>query len=180
MHLRKHRSPLDHDDRTSPARHPGRSFWILRVGSDAPFSTPFKGGIWHEAKPWEGSKVVYACGEACFLQRFWTTDDFVIANGYSVANYPKGIQFDINQIERTFHPAPNDYGWNLDFMMGGPGRRSLVGTGRKVAWELKESVIQDDGSVRQSYLRSKDDRRWTENEQPMFEHDGIMELIWMP
>jgi hypothetical protein len=140
----------------------------------------FKGGIWHKAKPYEGAKVVHACGEKCFLQRFWTADDFVISNGYSVAHYPKGLQFDINQIERTFHPAPNDYGWNLDFMLGGPGRRSLVGTGRKVAWELKESVRQDDGSVRQSYIRKAKDRRWTENNEPMFELDGLMELIWIP
>lgn len=140
----------------------------------------FKGGIWHKAKPYAGAQVVHACGEACFLQRFWTKDDFVIANGYSVAFYPQGLQFDINQIERTFHPAPNDYGWNLDFMLGGPGRKSLVGSGRKVAWELKEAYVGEDGSVRQSYIRLANDRRWTENGEPMFDLDGIVELIWMP
>jgi hypothetical protein len=140
----------------------------------------FKGGIWHSAKPYEGAKIVHACGEDCFLQRFLTRDDFIISNGYSVAHYPRGIQFDANQIERTFHAAPDDYGWNLDFMLGGPGRRSLVGTGRKVAWELKESVIQEDGSVRQSYIRRADDERWTENGKPLFELDGILELIWIP
>lgn len=140
----------------------------------------FKGGIWHSAEPYEGAKVVHACGDQCFMQRFLTDDDFLISNGYSVAYYPQGIQFDVNQIERTFHPAPDDYGWNLDFMLGGPGRQSLVGTGRKIAWELKDAVIQDDGSVRQSYIRKADDKRWTQDEIPLFELDGVLDLIWVP
>lgn len=146
----------------------------------------FKGGIWHKAKPYQGSKVIPVCGEACFLQRFLFADDFIITNGYSVAYYPKGIQFDLNQMERTFVSAPDDYGWNLDFMMG-PGRQSLAKTGRKVAWDLEETIVNGDGSVRQVYVRHADDPRWTETPnteqpdgQPMFEIDGIMELIWLP
>jgi hypothetical protein len=141
----------------------------------------FKGGMWHTANPYAGAQIIHACGEKCFLQRFLTTDDFIISNGYSVAYYPRGIQFDVNQMERTFHAAPDDYGWNLDFMMG-PGRRSLIETGRKVAWEMKESFVQDDGSVRQTYIRKADDHRWTEapGGPKMFSLDGILELIWIP
>lgn len=141
----------------------------------------FKGGVWHSAKPYEGAQVMHGCGEACFLQRFLTNDDFIISNGYSVAYYPSGIQFDVNQMERTFNAAPDDYGWNLDFMLG-PQRKSLLKTGRKVAWSLEESVVQDDGSVRQTYIRKSDDHRWTENPggKKMFEKDGVVELIWIP
>ncbi|CZR59552.1 uncharacterized protein PAC_09446 [Phialocephala subalpina] len=143
----------------------------------------FKGGFWHEAKPYAGAQVIHACGEACFLQRFQTKDNFIISNGYSVAQYPKGINFNVHQMERTFKPAPDDYGWNLDFMLG-PGRKSLAYTGRKVAWELKEARVQEDGSVLQTYVRKLDDRRWSYQEgnnwYRMMEKDGIVELVWIP
>jgi hypothetical protein len=139
----------------------------------------FKGGIWHKASVYDGAQVIRACGEECFLQRFRTADDFVISNGFSVAYYPAGIDFNLYQTERTFGPAPDDYGWNLDFMMG-PQRKNLLWTGRKVAWELKESEIQKDGSVRQTYVRKADDYRWIYGKDGprMFEKDGVLELIW--
>jgi len=141
----------------------------------------FKGGIWHSSKPYEGAQIIHGCGEACFLQRFMTNDDFIISNGYSVAYYPSGIQFDVNQMERTFGAAPDDYGWNLDFMLG-PQRKSLLESGRKVAWTLEESSVLEDGSVRQTYIRKADDRRWTQSPggRKMFDKDGVVELIWIP
>ncbi|KAE8452959.1 hypothetical protein EG329_012146 [Mollisiaceae sp. DMI_Dod_QoI] len=143
----------------------------------------FKGGVWHEAKPYAGSQIIHACGEACFLQRFQTTDDFIISNGYSVAHYPKGINFNVHQMERTFTALPDDYGWNLDFMLG-PGRKSLAYTGRKVAWELKEASVQKDGSVLQTYIRKLDDKRWSYQDGDkwyrMMEKDGVIELVWIP
>jgi hypothetical protein len=139
----------------------------------------FKGGLWTEAKPYEGAKIMHACGEDCFMQRFVSKDDFVLSNGYSIAYYPKGIQFDINQIERTFTAAPDDYGYNLDYMLG-PQRKSLSQTGRKVAWELMESTDLGDGKVLQSYIRKADDKRWTEDGRPLFDKDGLLELVWVP
>jgi hypothetical protein len=142
----------------------------------------FKGGIWHEAHPYEGAQIIHACGEDCFLQRFQTKDNFIISNGFSVAQYPKGIDFNVYQMERTFGAAPDDYGWNLDFMLG-PGRDSLLMTGRKASWELKESSVQDDGSVRQTYIRKGNDWRWTfkygNTGYKMFEKDGVVELVWI-
>ncbi len=142
----------------------------------------FKGGIWHEAHPYEGVQIIHACGEDCFLQRFQTKDNFIISNGFSVAHYPRGIDFNVHQMERTFGAAPDDYGWNLDFMLG-PGRSSLLTTGRKASWELKESSVLDDGSVRQTYIRKGDDWRWTfkhgNTGYKMFDKDGVVELIWI-
>jgi len=142
----------------------------------------FKGGIWHEAHPYEGAQISHACGEDCFLQRFQTKDNYIISNGFSVAHYPKGIDFNVHQMERTFGAAPDDYGWNLDFMLG-PGRKSLLQTGRKASWELKESRVEEDGSVRQTYIRKFDDWRWTYKMAgqawKMFDKDGVLELIWI-
>jgi hypothetical protein len=146
----------------------------------------FKGGLWHIARPYEGAQVGHVCGEDCFLQRFQTSDDFIISNGYSVAYYPKGIDFDVEQMERTFSALPTDFGWNLDFMLG-PQRNSLLETGRKASWELMESSVQGPGSVVQTYVRKANDSRWTQNQgaeesgdkSRMFESDGIIELVWI-
>lgn len=142
----------------------------------------FKGGMWHHAKPYAGAYVSSICGEDCYLQRFQTADNFIISNGYSVAHYPKGIDFDTNLLERTFDAAPDDLGWNFDYSFG-PQRRSLSATGRKAAWELKESVLLDDGSMRQSYVRRAKDRRWNGRPNggaPLYEKDGVIDLVWMP
>jgi hypothetical protein len=113
------------------------------------------------------------------LQRFQTADDFIISNGFSIAYYPNGIDFNIHQIEKTFTALPEDFGWNLDFMMG-PQRKNLLWTGRKAAWELMESDVQRDGSIKQTYIRKADDYRWTYGEggNRMFDKDGVLELIW--
>jgi hypothetical protein len=140
----------------------------------------FKGGMWHKADPLGGAQVIHACGEDCFLQRFQTTDDFIISNGYSVAYYPHGINFDVNQVEGTFGSAPDDFGWNLDFMLG-PKRVNLNRTGRKAGWELKESTRMSAGAVRQVYIRKAGDERWVNRDgSPLFDNDGVIELIWSP
>lgn len=113
------------------------------------------------------------------MQRYQTSDDYIITNGYSIASYPKGIDFDVHQMERTFAAAPNDAGWNLDYVFG-PQRKSLPGTGRKVAWDLVEATHEPGGVLRQIYLRYRDDPRWTQNEQAMYEADGLVELVWIP
>jgi Fringe-like len=142
----------------------------------------FKGGMWHEAHPYEGAQIMHACGEDCFLQRFQTRDNYIISNGFSVAHYPRGIDFSVHQMERTFGAAPDDYGWNMDFMLG-PGRKSLIQTGRKASWELKESRVEEDGSVRQTYIRKGDDWRWSFEQGGkgwrMYDKDGVVELIWI-
>ncbi|KAK4035455.1 glycosyltransferase [Parachaetomium inaequale] len=140
----------------------------------------YRGGIWHVAHPWHYTKVAHACGEDCTMQRFQTADDFIIANGYSVAFYPRGIDFDLDQFEGTFHPAPDNKGWNLDFMMG-PQRASLHKSGRKIAWDLLEANVNDDGSVSQVYVCKHDDTRWKNPDgTPMNNRDGIIELVWLP
>ncbi|PHH92968.1 hypothetical protein CDD83_3126 [Cordyceps sp. RAO-2017] len=138
----------------------------------------YRGGGWHKAKPGQFTKIAQTCGEDCILQRFQTADDFVIS-GYSIAHYPQGIKFDMNQMEATLWAAPENKGWNLDFMFG-PQRPSLEKTGRKIAWELQESEVRSDGSVLQTYTRKKDDARWVhKNGQPMSNIDGVFELVWI-
>lgn len=140
----------------------------------------YRGGVWHVAHPWHYTKVAHVCGEDCTLQRFRTADDFVIANGFSVAYYPRGIDFDMGQFEGTFHAAPENKGWNLDFMMG-PQRPSLHKTGKKISWDLQDATVNEDGSVSQVYVCKHDDWRWKNPDgSPMNERDGVLELVWLP
>jgi len=142
----------------------------------------FKGGMWHEARLYESTKIQQVCGEDCFLQRFQTKDDFIITNGWSIAYYPKGIDFNLHQMEKTFHAIGDDdgTGWNLDFMFG-PQRLPLRERGKKAAWDLLEAELLPDGSIRQIYLRQKDDWRWKESKggKRMYDVDGVLELTWM-
>ena len=139
----------------------------------------YRGGGWHSAKPGQFTKIAHTCGEDCILQRFQTKDDFVIS-GFSVAHYPQGIDWDYAQQEGTLTAAPENKGWNLDFMFG-PQRPSLHRTGRKIAWEIQESEVRSDGSVIQTYTRKKDDERWMDQDgSPMSNIDGVIELVWIP
>lgn len=140
----------------------------------------YKGGGWHMALPWHYTKIAHICGEDCMLQRFQTADNFIISTSFSVAHYPKGINFNLKQMERTFAAAPQDKGWNLDYVLD-PQRPSLLKTGRKISWDLQESTLNADNTVSQIYVRKYDDWRWVDRSgEPMSQNDGIIELVWMP
>ncbi|KAH8677540.1 hypothetical protein BX600DRAFT_430885 [Xylariales sp. PMI_506] len=140
----------------------------------------FKGGGWHSALPWHYTKIAHICGEDCTLQRFQTTDDFIISTAFSVVHYPRGIDFNLMQMERTFAAAPQDKGWNLDYVFD-PQRPSLLKTGRKISWDLQEATLNADNTVSQTYVRKANDWRWVDqNGDPMAKYDGIVELVWVP
>ncbi|KAG5953064.1 hypothetical protein E4U53_007032 [Claviceps sorghi] len=161
-----------------------RDLWQLDIFDDP--SGFYEGGIqplslhhyrsWHQASPSDFTKLAYICGEDCTLQRFRTFDDFIIS-GFSVAQYPDGIDFDTNRMEKTFR-AENDTDRSFDDKMG-PQRPSLSQTGKKLAWRLREASLQHDGSVLQTYILTANDPRWVDvNKKPMREHDSVIELIW--
>ncbi|KAK6844954.1 hypothetical protein PG990_003316 [Apiospora arundinis] len=140
----------------------------------------FKGGGWHSALPWQYTKIAHICGEDCAFQRFRTKDDFVLSTSFSVVKYPKGIDFNMAQMERTFAAAPQDKGWNLDYVFD-PQRPSLLKTGRKISWDLQEATVNDDNTVTQIYVRKANDWRWVDPENnPLSSNDGIIELVWVP
>ncbi|KAK9778981.1 hypothetical protein AB5N19_01266 [Seiridium cardinale] len=140
----------------------------------------FKGGGWHSAMPWQYTKIAHICGEDCTLQRFQTADDFIISTSFSIAHYPEGIKFNTAQMERTFAAAPQDKGWNLDYVFD-PQRPSLLKSGRKISWDLQDAQVNDDNTVSQIYVRKADDWRWVDpSGNPMSKNDGVIELVWLP
>jgi hypothetical protein len=136
----------------------------------------YRGSGWHKARPLQFSKIAHICGEDCILQRFLTTDNFIIS-GHSIAYYPLGILFDTSLVERTFEPLW-EKGWNFDYTFG-PQRPALRDSGQKISWEIQASELRPDGSVLQTYLRRKDHIRWTASDQRRGDHDSIIELIWV-
>lgn len=133
---------------------------------------------WHKANPSHLTRLARICGEDCTGQRFHTADDFIIS-GYSIAQYPEGIDFNTSQVERTFK-SEKDMGTNFDDKMG-TQRASLHKTGKKLAWALVEARLQDDGTVLQTYVGRANDTRWvTAQGRPLREQDSVIELVWMP
>ncbi|OAQ59059.1 glycosyltransferase family 31 protein [Pochonia chlamydosporia 170] len=133
---------------------------------------------WYYATPNLYSKIAYVCGEDCTLQRFQTADDYIIT-GYSIAHYPVGISFNTEAIEATFRVS-DESGWNFACKFGAL-RKSLTGTGRKISWELKESIIQKDGCLLQTYIRKGNDTRWVNTDiGAAASHDSVIELVWGP
>jgi hypothetical protein len=135
---------------------------------------------WHAFIPGKAHVVVDACGEDCLLQRFQFKDDFIVSNGYSVAQYPQGIDFDTGLMEGTFDMgSPEEMALNVAYTFGGL-RKSLSETGKKKSWILVDSRREGPGRVRQIYVKRKDDKRWlAQGEQPPAT-DSVFVLTWVP
>jgi hypothetical protein len=135
---------------------------------------------WHHIHPDKMHVVSTACGEDCILQRFQFTDNFILSNGFSVAHYPKGIDFDPLIMEGTFENGQGEMkDVSLSYAYGGL-RKNLANTGRKLAWELLDARREGDGRVRQIYLKRRGDGRWVaEGEEPV-QRDSIIVLVWKP
>lgn len=145
---------------------------------------------WHQFIPDQMHVVADACGEACTLQRFQFKDNFIVTNGYSVAQYPQGIDFDPLQTEHTFGlgaPEPGqpdlaDVAFNMFY---GSMRKDLTRTGKKKAWGLLGARKEGNGRVTQVYLKSWSDERWFGKDEsvPSREsnpRDSIVVLTWIP
>ena len=138
---------------------------------------------WHQLHPDRTHIVADACGEDCVLQRFQFNDNFIISNGYSIAEYPYGIDFDPLQVEGTFN-----YGDDTDPEFGevvfsysfGQLRKSLNKTGRKRQWELLAAKKDGDARAKQIYLKRRGDSRWRKEGEPGPERDSIVVLTWIP
>jgi hypothetical protein len=135
---------------------------------------------WHTKEPATMHVVIDACGEDCFLQRFQTQDNYIITNGFSVVQYPEGIDFDPLLVEETFEGAEGDTAdVSLTYAFGGL-RPSLNYTGKKKGWDLISSRQEGDGRVRQIYFKSKEDIRWVKEGTEPAEYDSVVVLLWVP
>lgn len=96
-------------------------------------------------------QVADVCGD-CFLQRWQFAEDTVLANGFSIAQYPKGHlksdqenSVDMSRMEETW-----DREMNVVHSLG-PARERLALEEEKVQYILVDSVPAR-GGVRQLYF----------------------------
>ncbi|CZT49436.1 uncharacterized protein RSE6_10283 [Rhynchosporium secalis] len=142
---------------------------------------------WHRASPARTHVVADACGEECVYQRFQFSDNFIISNGFSIAHYPQGIDFDPLQMEQTFSSQhePSAAGVDVVFSLYFGGlRKRLAKTGKKRSWEILGARKEGDGRVKQVYLKRWSDERWyVEGGVPKPEEDprdSVVVLTWVP
>ncbi len=138
---------------------------------------------WHHFSPDKMHIVADACGEDCVMQRFMFKDNFIISNGYSVAEYPKGIDFDPGHLEATFGAeAGGDVAFEETVFSFAWGvlRKNLSGTGRKRSWEILGARKEGDGRVKQVYLKRRADSRWRADGEEGPINDSVIVLTWIP
>jgi hypothetical protein len=123
--------------------------------------------------------VADACGEDCVLQRFQFKDNYIISNGYSVAHYPQGIDFDPLQAEDTFENFAPIHDVDLAYSMGAQ-RPCLSFTGKKASWQLLDSRAEGPGTVRQIYVKHRSDPKYFKKGEDGPKDDSVLVLLWTP
>lgn len=122
---------------------------------------------WYEEPVAKIAEVTKLCGD-CMLQRFQFDDDTMLANGYSISMYRKGLdRLNLDYMEATW----NQHGPEFDFSIG-PLRPALK-KDEKRSYRLKDAEWLDDGRLRQIYVYQRD---WTSGEAM----DEVVELLWHP
>lgn len=135
----------------------------------------------HHWKSWHfhpipiASYVTDVAGPDSFLQRYIFSDNAVLSNGFSVAQYPNGLP-DLDLVELTM---VEDVGITrepdkLEFAHGLGMTRPKLELGRdKIQWKLEHSVRMGDGRVRQFYVK-----RAGRSEGVVGGKDSLVEIEW--
>lgn len=122
---------------------------------------------WYEEPVAKIAEVTKICGD-CLLQRFQFGEDTMLANGYSIALYRKGLKdLNLDYMEATW----NQHGPEFDFSIG-PLREALK-KDEKRSYRLKDAEMLSDGRLRQIYVYRRD---WMSGESM----DEVVELLWHP
>ncbi|KAK7418548.1 hypothetical protein QQX98_003893 [Neonectria punicea] len=136
----------------------------------------------HRLNPSVAHLVTDVCGEACFLQRYRFRDNWVLVNGYTITEYPDGMN--LADMPVSAAGRANDLGRKSVI---GPvavdedaiKRKMLFWTGRRNVWRLLDSVRGNNGDVWQAYVK-----RGSAVDTPSFKRtedeimDSVIVLIW--
>lgn len=122
---------------------------------------------WYEEPVPKLAAVTEVCGD-CFLQRFQFGEDTLLANGYSISLYRKGVEaLNLDWMEATW----NQHGPEFDFSIG-PLRPALK-KHEKRSYRLREAERLPDGRLRQIYVYKRDKKSGDDM-------DEVVELLWQP
>lgn len=173
--------------------------------------TGFEGGVQpialhhyrhrHRFEPWKAHMITSLCGEACFLQRFWFKDSWVLVNGHTISHYPDGVevvplkkssQLVAQQSRETQRKVEIAKRLVVDPVEGREGRKVVSWTGVKQTWRLLDARVTEKGEVWQAYIKRRgspvsygdeDDRMpddTVHKQEGPSDVDSIIVLIWEP
>ncbi|TVY29328.1 hypothetical protein LHYA1_G001365 [Lachnellula hyalina] len=112
--------------------------------------------------------VSKACGDEGILMRWLFEGDVVLSNGYSIAEYPRGIsETDLQSVELTW----SDDVWKFMHHIG--PLREKMGRDQKRSFGMVETVVLEEG-VRQTYLEKAE-----EIGMKKVGMDRVVELLWL-
>ena len=113
--------------------------------------------------------VSKACGDECVFQRWLFDENIVLSNGYSVVDYPKGVQEkELEKVEKTWNGDLGSYLHKI-----GPLRESYQKEEKRQA-RLVEAVVVEGVGVRQIYVENAE---WIEEGAQRI--DRVVELLWL-
>jgi len=119
---------------------------------------------WYKEPIPKMAAITSLCGD-CFLQRWQFGSDTLLANGYSVSQYKRGLaSYDLTQMEGTWSQSGREFDFSL-----GPLRPAL-GEEEKTSYRLKEFIVERNGNMRQIYIHKGDFFK--------DEMDSVFELVW--
>jgi hypothetical protein len=119
-----------------------------------------------------GRLVGDVCGDDCFLQRYVLADDGGLTTGYSVVQYPRGVdKTDFNIVKETFMPNEPDI---FDYSLG--ALRLALSADEKVSWRMECAVRGDKGRVGQFYVKWRDNRTYVQRLKS--ELESVFEVEW--
>ncbi|KAF7539135.1 hypothetical protein G7Z17_g12472 [Cylindrodendrum hubeiense] len=130
----------------------------------------------HQLNPSVAHLVTDVCGEACFLQRYRFRDNWVLVNGYTITEYPDGMN--MADVPNSGDGHKSVIG-PLQLDEDAVKRKMLFWTGHRNVWRLMDSVKGTNGDVWQAYVK-----RASAEDTPSFKRsedeimDSVVVLIW--
>ncbi|CZT53364.1 uncharacterized protein RSE6_14867 [Rhynchosporium secalis] len=128
---------------------------------------------WYEVNVPLASNVSRACGFECVFQRWVFNDDFVLSNGFSVAEYTEGFDevVDLEKVEKTWDGDARNFAHHV-----GP-LRDPVKKEEKRSARLVEASVLDGVGVRQIYIERV--KSGENGERVEGDVDRVVELLWL-
>ena len=128
---------------------------------------------WHRYPVEYGHLISDLCG-SCFLRRYRFGENVVMTNGYSVVQYPDGIDDnDLDRVEGTFSNHNDQFSFSLGHL------RPKLSAREKISWRLEYAMKAKDGAVRQFYVkRSK--QGLSDAERLRSDVESVFEVEWKP
>lgn len=176
---------LNHYSATRPSFDPGLNQMDFNGDAGGYFESGRRMLTVHHWKTWYdvdmpmAANISKACGFECVFQRFQFDENIVLSNGYSVVEYPKGIEeedangrkmVDLDKVELTWAGSKGQYEHHI-----GP-LRDRLGNEEKKTMRLVETTVLPGQGVRQTYVERVEDTESTAN---AFKMDRVVELLWL-